>query len=202
VLRLNEHYPVVLSNYAQLDGTYKSKIFIPYTKDILDIFCLILQACQELLQAVEFGNVSTVKMLAKCTNVSCTIDGYARNTPLIDAADNGNVEVVQVLLESGANLEGANEIQRTALHKSASKGHLEVCRLLLASGAKVDPLDWWKETPLHYAARNGHLTVLKLLVGMGADVTMKNEEGQTAGDIARKAGHSDVSDWLDSVRPV
>jgi hypothetical protein len=186
-----------LFNYAQLDGTPKSKNFILYTNLIFDTFCLILQACQELLQAVESGEVNTVKMLVNCIDVSCTTDYYPHNTPLIYAADNGHVDVVRVLLASGANLEGTNGVQRTALHNAATKGHLEVCRLLLDWGAKVDPLDKWKDSPLHDAARMGNLLVVKLLVERGADVRLKNGVGETASRKARREGHSYVADWLD-----
>jgi ankyrin repeat protein len=116
------------------------------------------------------------------------------------AAENGNVEMLRVLLESGADVQPGNFIQRTALHIAATNGRLEVCRLLLNWGANVDPLDWTKETPLHDAARHGHLSILKLLVEMGSDVTIKNGRGQTAGELARSEGRGYVADWLDSVR--
>jgi ankyrin repeat protein len=66
-------------------------------------------------------------------------------------------------------------------------------------GAKVDPLDEWNETPLNLAAWAGHLSVVKLLVERGADVRLKNDNGQTASDVARREGKEDVAEWLDSV---
>jgi ankyrin repeat protein len=185
--------------YAQLDGTPKSKCLILYTKYILDPFLLILQDCRYLLQAAESGDVSSVKMLVNSTDVSCITGVDARNAPLTYAAENGHVDVVRVLLESGANLEATNHFQRTALHEAAYEGHLEVCRLLLDWGAKVDPLDNFKYSPLHDAAQKGHLSVVKLLVEMGADVTMTNFRSLTAEGEARIEGRGVVADWLDSV---
>ena len=85
------------------------------------------------------------------------------------------------------------------MHYAAYFGHLDVCRPLLDWGAKLDPLDKRKGTPLHLAARAGHLSVVKLLVEKGADVSLKNNEGQTASDVARRWRNKDVAQWLDSV---
>jgi len=170
-----------------------------YTKDILDTFWFLLQACQYLLEAAESGDVNTVKILFKCTNDSCTTDDQYRNTPLIFAAANRHVAAVRVLLEGGANIERVNANQRNALHKAAFYGYLEVCRLLLDWGAKVDPVDYLKYTPLHWAALGGHLSVTKLLVERGADGRVKNNKGQTASELARSLGKKDVAEWLDSI---
>ena len=140
-----------------------------------------------------------MKILCKYANDTCTTDDEDGDTPLICAAANGHVEVVQVLLESGANTERANNFQRTALHRAVRHGYWEVCRLLLDCGAKVDPLDDWKDTPLHDAALVGYLSVVKLLVDRGADVGLKNDKGQTASDIARSKEKLDVAEWLDRV---
>jgi len=43
------------------------------------------------------------------------------------------------------------------------------------------------------------LSVVKLLVERGADVRVRNNEGQTASDMARSEGKADVAEWLDSV---
>jgi ankyrin repeat protein len=143
--------------------------------------------------------VNTVKILFKCSSENCTKDNNLRTTPLIYAAWYGRVEVVRVLLEGGANVEGADAHRQTALHAAAFKGHLDVCRLLLDRGAKVDHLDIWKDTPLHWAAWKGHLSVVKLLVKRGADVSVKDGYGQTACDEARSTRRKDVADWLDLV---
>ena len=105
-----------------------------------------------------------------------------------------------MLLESGAKVESTDVKRNTALHNAAWNGKLNACRLLLDRGAKVDSLNIWNSTPLHYAALKGHLSVVKLLVERGADVRLKNDEGLTASEWARKEAKEDVADWLDSVR--
>jgi ankyrin repeat protein len=172
---------------------------VQHTKHTLDICWFLLQTCRYLIDAAKSGDVNTTKGLVSCTNDSCTTDDDKRNTPLMYAADNGHVEVVRLLLESGANAEIANTHRVTALHYGARNGSLDVCRLLLDWGATVDPVDRWKETPLHDAARKGNLSVAKLLVERGADVRVKNNNGETASDVARRLEKKAVADWLDSV---
>jgi ankyrin repeat protein len=143
-----------------------------------------------------------VKILFNCTNDSCTEDDEYGHDPLGVAAVHGHVVVARVLLEGGANIEWSNKHQLNALHTAAYNGHLDVCRLLLDWGAKVDPVSSWKNTPLHFAASTGPFLVVKLLVERGADVGLKEVGGETASDMARSNGHSDVADWLDSVSRV
>jgi len=151
------------------------------------------------MKAVITGDVNTTKILFNCTNDSCTTDDQYRDTPLICAARDHQGDVVRVLLEGGANIESTNANRSTALHYAAWYGHLRICQQLLDWGAKVNSLARWNNTPLHEAARAGHLSVVKLLVERGADVRLRNDNGQTASDVARSKGKLHVAEWLNSV---
>jgi len=53
------------------------------------------------------------------------------------------------------------------------------------------------ETPLHFAAASAtRLVIVKLLVARGADIQIQDVQGQTALDIAREAGYTDIVDVL------
>jgi len=143
--------------------------------------------------------VNTTKILVNCTNDNCSDHGLFLGTPLMYAATFGRVDVVQVLLEGGANVEKTDANLWTALHSAALNGHLDVCRLLLDWGARVDSLNERNGTPLHWAVSGGHLSVVKLLVERGADVGLKDALGETASGIARRWGRRAVAEWLDSV---
>jgi ankyrin repeat protein len=158
------------------------------TQQSLDTFWFLLQACPNLLEAVKSGDVNTVKILFKCTNESCIGNDPYVGTPLMYAAGYDYVEVVQVLLEGGANVDRTEADGFTALHVAALNGNLDVCRLLLDWGAKVDTVNILEETPLHLAVEEGYLSVVKLLVERGADVRLRNVMNTTASEMA----HSQV----------
>jgi ankyrin repeat protein len=146
--------------------------------------------------------VAIVKILVNCHCAPCSGDNGFLNTPLIIAAFDGDVEMVRVLLEGGADVQKTNNYQNTALHIAAFLDQLEVCRLLLDWGVNINPLNERKWTPLHYAAANGNLALVQLLVEKGADVGMKEESGDTARDVALYSSHGRVADWLASVSRV
>jgi ankyrin repeat protein len=183
-------------------GKKKKYLSLGKTKHILDTFCFLLQVCRYLIEAAKSGDVNTTKRWAHCDSDRCIEGGGNRHTPLILAIYNDHLEVVRVLLEGGADVQRGDVVNWNALHEAASKGRLGLCRLLLDWGAKVNTEWLEKKTALHEAAWYGHLLVVQLLVKRGADVSVKNAAGLTAAEFARRAGHTGVADWLDSVSRV
>jgi ankyrin repeat protein len=152
------------------------------TKHNLDTFCFLLQACEYLLAAVKSGDVNRTKIWAKYASENCTTDDLGNDTPLIIAAKLGVVELVRLLLESGADVDKPNGFQQTALNIAAAKGYLDMCRLLLDWGANVNTLDTSERTPVRNALLNRHLSVAKLLVERGGNIFVTNDDDESASD--------------------
>ena len=62
-------------------------------------------------------------------------DSHQR-TALLQAAERGWDDVVQILIDKGADIDCQDEYQQTALLMACEKGHTEVVSVLVASGAK------------------------------------------------------------------
>ena len=92
-------------------------------------------------------------------------------TPLGEAAWNGSLKCVSLLVESSANKDqGKTDDGVTPLFIAAQNGHFEVVRFLVESGASKDTGRTHDGgTPLHAAAHNGHLQVVRFLVESGAN---------------------------------
>lgn len=64
----------------------------------------------------------------------------------------GDVEMVKLLLEGGADVNARNPDDRAALHTAAEGGHIDMAKLLLEKGAYVNSKDLAGRTALHAAA--------------------------------------------------
>ncbi|MEI7881000.1 MAG: ankyrin repeat domain-containing protein [bacterium] len=124
---------------------------------------------QPLELAVYGGYEDIVKRLLEAgANVNADGPFFDINdwTPLHSSARFGHVGIVQLLLDSGADLmRGASGY--TPLCVAAEFGQEAIVKLLLAAGATSE-LEFSNEA-LNLAARNGHETVVKLFLSAGAD---------------------------------
>lgn len=89
-------------------------------------------------EACEDGDLDLVKDLRAKDPEIMEIAEFAGNKPLQIAALNGNVEVVDYLIEQGCQIDCANVDKDTPLIDAAENGHLDVVNSLLKAG--VDPL--------------------------------------------------------------
>ncbi|WYZ35989.1 hypothetical protein EsH8_X_000636 [Colletotrichum jinshuiense] len=108
------------------------------------------------------------------------------------ACGRGNLEVAQMLLEVGANVNITGHRGQTPLYTAAKIGHLEVVKLLLDRGADITVTNNYGWTPINTAANNGHLEVVKLLLNKGADITVADDDGWTPLQAAADSGHLEV----------
>ncbi|XP_022810060.1 uncharacterized protein LOC111347065 [Stylophora pistillata] len=92
-------------------------------------------------------------------------------TMLHAAAHAGHLKVVNFLLDNGAFISIANEVNLTALQIAAEKGHLEVVKALHKAGEVAD------QTALHHAAQNNKLDVVKYLLDVGVKDTCMRCDG-------------------------
>lgn len=102
---------------------------------------------------------------------------------LMYLANEGDLEGIVELLESGTNVNFTDIDGRTALHVAACQGHADVVDLLLRSGAEVDPKDRWGSTPLADAIYYKNHDVFKLLEKHGAKPLMAPMRVQNARDV-------------------
>ena len=77
-------------------------------------------------------------------------------TPLIVAAQGGCKEIVEILLQAGANIEHRNDQGETALISAAQEGHKEIVQILLDAGANVNQENADGETALELAIKLRH----------------------------------------------
>jgi ankyrin repeat protein len=129
--------------------------------------------------ASELGCTSDVKGLVEAGWDINELDWY-RRTPLCIAAEYAQLEVIDLLLELGADIEiRCGPRNYTALMNAARGGHVEIVRRLLQGGALVNAQDAKGVTAIYFAARWDHAEVIELLLEADGDPNLATIEDMT-----------------------
>ena len=106
--------------------------------------------------------------------------------PLHEAALNGHVRCIDMLVQMGADLQKSENQFGTALHVACLRGYVECARTLLHAGANPNAIKR-HQTPLHAAALCGYDKCAALLLEYGANVYQRNLQSKRAADLATDA---------------
>lgn len=109
-------------------------------------------------------------------------------TALMCAAESGHPEVVQALLQAGANPNHKDAVDYTALALSAENRQLTIVQALVAAGADVNQRVTYGNTPLMLACEKGAVEIAEFLLAQGADITQTNRDRETPLMKAAAAG--------------
>jgi len=122
---------------------------------------------------------NTLPTLTLCSNV--TIDDVSKwlecpgidinhmnvFTALTSAATKGNLDVLNVLIANGADVESTTMVGETPLMMAALYGHVDIIKVLLKKKAKVDKLNLHGCSALHLASKIGNVEIIQLLIDSG-----------------------------------
>lgn len=122
------------------------------------------------------------------------VDNSARDGAFFLAAEEGQTDILQKLIESGVSIDIKDEWGSTALDFAVSVGHESTVRMLLHHGANVHLRDAYENTALHWGVTNKKIT--QLLLENEADVQAKNDSHQTALCWAAQGGTVEVAHVL------
>ncbi|XP_010178386.1 PREDICTED: ankyrin repeat domain-containing protein 22 [Mesitornis unicolor] len=181
---------------------------------------------EPICQAAYNNNFNEVQLLLEHNGNYLNIqDSFSGDTPLICACKKGNNRIVSYLLKKNADVNIRNEKDRTCLHYAVRKrftfldyvliiilmpvmllGYLlmisktkqneNLVKMLLRAGVDVNATDFSGSTALHYACKMKNQAVIPLLLGARANTSVKNQDGETPLDIARKLQFHNIESML------
>ncbi len=129
--------------------------------------------------AAEAGDLERVKVLL---DAGVDVDGKSsriKKPLLLVAVEKENAELVDLLLERGADVNYAAPNGMPPLHRATWMGYVEIFHRLVEAGADIKqkgPGGWM---PIHHAARNGRTGLVTFLVESGCDINTKTSDGET-----------------------
>ncbi len=109
------------------------------------------------------------------------------------SAYKGNRDIVNLLLQNGANPYIKDFYGSTALHYAGSK---DVVELLIEKGIDVDVKGEYGRTPLQEAARTKKKNAAKALIEKGASIYVTDEHGRTALYFACHIGDKSIAQLI------
>ncbi|HEY7617454.1 MAG TPA: ankyrin repeat domain-containing protein, partial [Terriglobales bacterium] len=154
-----------------------------------------------LMQACTVGHLGTAKLLVARKSEVNLSGKEAGATPLMLACWRDSVALVDLLLQSGADVHGKDSEGKTAFERVIQSTlqydvPIQIVRSLLDAGADLESRHFHGCTPLSIAAIKGDPTVLQWLLEKGSLVNAPDEFGVTPLMQAAMYGHQEAVEWL------
>uniref|UniRef100_A0A674NFT6 Death-associated protein kinase 1 n=1 Tax=Takifugu rubripes TaxID=31033 RepID=A0A674NFT6_TAKRU len=113
--------------------------------------------------------------------------------PLLIAAGCGNIQIIEVLMRKGAEIQAGDKSGANAIYYAARHGHVETLKFLHEKKCPLDIQDKSGETALHVAARYGNVDVVSYLCSIRANPDLADREQETPLHCAAWHGYSTVA---------
>uniref|UniRef100_A0A1A8N2G5 non-specific serine/threonine protein kinase n=1 Tax=Nothobranchius pienaari TaxID=704102 RepID=A0A1A8N2G5_9TELE len=113
--------------------------------------------------------------------------------PLLIAAGCGNVQIIEVLMRKGADIQANDKTGANAVYHAARHGHVDTLRFLHDNRCPLDVQDKCGETALHVAARYGNVDVVSYLCSIRSNPNLTDLEKETPLHCAAWHGYSAVA---------
>jgi ankyrin repeat protein len=158
--------------------------------------------------AAQWGNKNVLKLLLK-TGADCNmaLPWKGGRSPLSVAVEGGHIKVMELLLDSGADVDARTETGRDPLSWATYCWTPTATEILLDWNANVGSKDNNSRTPLSWAAQYGNQLGIKLLLARGASSMERDRAGlppihyakehnnlKVIGLLFEKGARSDLSD--------
>jgi uncharacterized protein len=150
-------------------------------------------------RAVMIRSLSDVTQALAADRDPDPLDREGRS-PIFYATQDGDLPILQKLIDSGAAVNLQDKSKETALHFAARSFQPDAARLLIERGAIVDIQDVHGNTALFHAVYDsqGRGELITLLLRSGANRALKNNYDVSPEDLARTIANYDIACFFDS----
>jgi len=150
-----------------------------------------------LINAAWKDRVDVVKLLLE-KGVALNCRNHDGQTAMDKAAYWGFTDILQLLVDAGSIVDVHNNNGETPLHRAAMWGHVDAVKLLLEAKANGNAFKNQRRwTPLHFASKHGKPAVVLALLEGKCDPLMKDSNGRTSIELARRSKQHEVVHLLE-----
>ena len=190
------HYRQVIGHDQQeeLDGLAYKLQSLKNIEEAFSIYGRWIEFISPIYYSALVGITGAVSMLLK-EGVDPNEPPFGRwGTALGAACHAGHEDIVELLVEYGAEVETSSADGWTPLHLAAETIGPRLVTILIENGTEdyVDRRDSEGCTALHFAARRGEEETVQLLLDNGADVLAADNEDFTPLDMALSRGREEI----------
>eukprot|EP01095_Lingulamoeba_sp_RSL-Kostka_P012438 TRINITY_DN4947_c1_g1_i1.p1 TRINITY_DN4947_c1_g1~~TRINITY_DN4947_c1_g1_i1.p1 ORF type:complete len:322 (+),score=72.24 TRINITY_DN4947_c1_g1_i1:131-1096(+) len=114
---------------------------------------------------------------------------FDKGTALQISSYNGHLNVLNILLQSKADISSQSDQGYSSLFYAAQNGNVNCAKFLIENGAEVDQISINLASPLYVAAQNGHAEMIKLLASSKANINNQRDDNSFPLYIACEQSH-------------
>ena len=167
---------------------------------LITIAAVVLVGCgnpeadRTLSFAVEKGDI---KAALKANYDGANLNKERNGTTLLHYASRySSKELIELLIDNGADVNARNKEQSTPLLGAVAEGRMNIVELLVNKGADVSAKYKRGRTALHDAAAYGHKGICEILIAEGVNINEGSWDGTTSLHNAAQNGNKDVVEIL------
>lgn len=147
--------------------------------------------------SISSGNMEMIHLLMEAgADINAVCASCYEQAAIQIAMEYAYFELVEELMQQGANVQVKSSMNRTPLHSVSHSNNVELAKKLIDSSLDVNAKDEDGATPLHFAAGNGQFEMFKLLVENGADLNAVENKGFTVMMNAARGGNVEIINYL------
>lgn len=202
----NMEFKNVVFNAARDGKLRRLKVFLDHRpkEEVTKLVTAKTNGATPLVLSCRNGHHEVVQYLVdRCqANVeqagSVTFDGETIEgaPPLWCAAAAGHLDIVKLLVKSGANVNSTTKTNSTPLRAACFDGHFEIVKYLVEHNADIEVANRHGHTCLMIACYKGHYRIARYLIEIGADVNRKSVKGNTALHDCAESGSLEIMKLL------
>ena len=168
---------------------------IQYSKN--QIFSTDYKRYEKLFDSINFQDYNKLESLLKPNRFRKPLDINFKNfkpyrtSPLINAINKGDINIVSVLVEYGADVNSNfGDYGELPIIEAIKKDNEEITEFLIIKGADLNTSNFGGETPLELVSEKGWIKIVKLL--LDKEVEVNNKDSSPSLLNASRKGHFEI----------